>query len=349
MLRSVAGAVLLSMGVALGALLAWEPAPPVPGADAFRSEAVAIGASTYTGEFSAPFEVEWSTPATVLAPVGSAGVVTRSACVAGGVVRNGDAVIQIDGIDRLAFASTIPFFRALAEGDQGEDVDELRRVLAVAGDPGTPFDARLADAVATLNVTTGRPGAGPAFDPSAIVFLPSDPLPVGSCDAAVGTAVAAGEPILTAASTPVALRITVDPADVAVGPMVGTLNGTTFELAAAGDDRTLVATDPSVVAGLGLTPPLEGTAAPPAEIAVALATPVDAAIVPASALLATGDRTCLLTGTPDDFELRPVVVLDARLGRVEVAPAAGADDEPLAGTVVTGAAEAAGDRSCPEP
>ena len=55
----------------------------------------------------------------------------------GSTTNAGDAMFAINGRDAIAEPGNLPFFRSLVPGDQGDDVVELKQILAAAGDyPG---------------------------------------------------------------------------------------------------------------------------------------------------------------------------------------------------------------------
>jgi hypothetical protein len=56
----------------------------------------------------------------------------------GATAKAGDQLFALDGRDAIAEPGTVSFFRALGPGDQGDDVLQLKKILAAAGDnPGT--------------------------------------------------------------------------------------------------------------------------------------------------------------------------------------------------------------------
>ena len=103
---------------------------------------------------------------------------------------------------RVAFASAQPFYRQIASGDEGEDVAELHRLLVATGaldeEPADPTAATFATtmAIRALAASLGVTGTTSTFDPGWVVWLPSDPFPLGSLKLQVGqTAPPAGAAI----------------------------------------------------------------------------------------------------------------------------------------------------------
>ena len=63
--------------------------------------------------------------------------------------RDGERLFAIDGRDAIAEPGTVRFFRSLNIGDRGDDVLQLKKILAAAGDNPGPMDTLFtrADAV----------------------------------------------------------------------------------------------------------------------------------------------------------------------------------------------------------
>src|SRR6478735_10472993 len=62
------------------------------------------------------------------------GIVTRVHVVENESVRNGAALVDVDGKTISAFSDETPLFRDLTEGDRGPDVSALSRFLVAVGD-----------------------------------------------------------------------------------------------------------------------------------------------------------------------------------------------------------------------
>lgn len=137
--------------------------------------------------------VEWEDPMRALAPPWD-GTVTRvpnrDADAQTYEIRSGDIVITIDGIDRLASASTIPYWRALSLNASGPDVANLQQLLAIAGiydaDVDGEYGPATARAVEALEEELGVPEPDETFDPELIVWLPVEPFIVERLEAELG-------------------------------------------------------------------------------------------------------------------------------------------------------------------
>ena len=93
----------------------------------------------------------------------------------GSRARAGDRLFAIDGRDAIAEPGSVRFFRPLAVGDRGDDVLQLKRILAAAGDnPGamdTVFTEQTRFALAQWQAQHHYPGATPVAPQSVTVSL----------------------------------------------------------------------------------------------------------------------------------------------------------------------------------
>jgi multidrug efflux pump subunit AcrA (membrane-fusion protein) len=87
----------------------------------------------------------------------------------------GKAMFAINGRDAIAEDGTVPFFRSLAAGDQGEDVLQLKKILAAAGDYPGPlnnyFNQQTEFALAQWQAQHHYPNSTPANPESVNVSL----------------------------------------------------------------------------------------------------------------------------------------------------------------------------------
>ena len=69
---------------------------------------------------------------------GDPGAVSSIYTTTGATAHAGDKLFALDGRDAIAEPGTVSFFRPLGPGDRGDDVLQLKKILAAAGDnPGT--------------------------------------------------------------------------------------------------------------------------------------------------------------------------------------------------------------------
>ena len=89
--------------------------------------------------------------------------------------RDGERLFALDGRDAIAEHGTVRFFRSLNVGDRGDDVLQLKKILAAAGDdPGTMdtlFTQQTQFALAQWQAQHHYPGAAPTSPQSVTVSL----------------------------------------------------------------------------------------------------------------------------------------------------------------------------------
>ncbi|MGE0598903.1 MAG: hypothetical protein AB7J35_03645 [Dehalococcoidia bacterium] len=141
------------------------------------------------------------------------GTVTSVTVEPGDRLVDGVVLFQIDGIDRIGFASSVPFYRALSSGAEGEDVAELHRLLVslelLDSPPSEPEVATFAtgQAVADLADQLGAPRTT-TFDPGWVIFLPAEGLVADSVNLKVGQpAPGQGQVIITTPGTVTSARL----------------------------------------------------------------------------------------------------------------------------------------------
>jgi multidrug efflux pump subunit AcrA (membrane-fusion protein) len=93
----------------------------------------------------------------------------------GSRARAGDRLFAIDGRDAIAEPGSVRFFRPLGVGDRGDDVLQLKRILAAAGDNPGPMDTVFTEqtrfALAQWQAQHHYPGATPVAPQSVTVSL----------------------------------------------------------------------------------------------------------------------------------------------------------------------------------
>ncbi len=141
---------------------------------------------------------------------GSSGGSSAPVCIskldvaAGGTVRNGKQLAELDGQPLFALAGPVPAWRDLTPGETGPDVTELQQALASLGyyddgDTAGYYGAATEYAVTLyyehLGYTPPADGGVPAAD---VVFLPSLPATVVAVNGAAGQQ--PGQPFLELAA-----------------------------------------------------------------------------------------------------------------------------------------------------
>lgn len=283
-----------------------ESPPPLEMVVAFREDA---------GRQPVNVSVVWGEPRVVVAPSWF-GLVTGVMVSAGDVVGDGDAVVTVDGVHRVAVASPAPFHRRLASGDRGDDVVMLEEALvrlgylATAGDG--VFRQSTLTAVRALAVDLGVVGTVSGFDPGWLVWLPEDVFEVAEVAVVVGmSAPGQGAPLLHGPRRIAEITLaSFDGAPVSLpgswelelgGVVVSLEDGVpdpehVLELSAALDPQT------DIVSGV-----------------VRLLAPRVVMDVPAAAVVSGGEGlVCVYVPDGDGFVAVPVVLGSGRAGTVEV-------------------------------
>jgi hypothetical protein len=279
------------------------------------------------------------------------GMVTAVDASAGKPLKSGDTVAAINAVRRIAYATKTPFYRTIASGDTGPDVESLNEMLAGLGYmdalPSDPTRATYATSIGIRDLAKalGVPTATTTFDPAWVVWLPASPFTPASLDLvtgeqapAHGTTVATGQSTLTSATLAAANQGTleVDPS----AKWVVVVNDKSFAVDAA---KQAVAS--AALAGLAALLPQPSSSdntgsnvgrggpggANTTSGIVQRATPLDAAAIPSSSVM-TGARGQLCAWVPDGKQYRAVevTVADARAGITDVIAGLHPGDQLLA-------------------
>ena len=103
------------------------------------------------------------------------GLVSAVNSTNGSTTNAGDAMFAINGRDAIAEQGTVPFFRSLVPGDQGDDVLQLKQILAASGDYPGPIDNLFTEqtqfALAQWQAQHHYPNSTPATPQSVTVAL----------------------------------------------------------------------------------------------------------------------------------------------------------------------------------
>ncbi len=131
--------------------------------------------------------IEWATPPPLRAPMWS-GIVQAVYVEPGDVLESGTPVVRIDGTDRLAIRSAMPFSRPLVAGASGDDVGMLHELLSglgISNPGGQQFTSATGVAVAEFNALRGGDSRSRVFDPGSVIWL-SEPMTVAWVDMHIG-------------------------------------------------------------------------------------------------------------------------------------------------------------------
>lgn len=292
-----------------------DPPEPlvVPVEEVLYDEQTGVSVTLHWTEGQALFAPSW------------AGTVGRITVGAGDVVRNGDTIATIDGVDRSMVTTPQPFYRLLGRRESGEDVTWLQDVLVQLGYlDELPTDREtvgfnVLQAIRKLAEDLGVEGRVDAFDPAWFVWMPEDSFPVdrvelqpGGQAPAAGTAVLIGPPTL--------VDVTIQPLE---GGVLRLAPDTPYELVAEAATYPIDPATSSLTAEardrLAMTiPPLldsvSGT--------VRRVDPMPVWAVPSSAIQTEEDgRLCIWRESGAGFRPQPVEVVAGRAGVAFLEPA----------------------------
>lgn len=299
--------------------------PPLEVTAAFREDA---------GRVSVNVSVVWGDAGVVSAPRWF-GLVTGVVVVPGAVVSDGDVLVVVDGVRRVAVVSEAPFHRSLFVNDRGDDVVMLQAVLERFGYLTVSTDGVFRQstlvAVRSWAADLGVPGTVSGFDPGWVVWLPGSGFEVASVNAVVGSpAPGLGEPLLVGAR--VVEELVLSPFDGARVVLPGA-----WELEVSGVVVPLIDGEPDA-AGLAELAAVLHLDTDVISGVVRLAVPRVVMDVPASAVVAGGDGVvCVYRPDGDGYVAVPVVLGSGRGGTVEVVSGLSDGDVVLAnpGDVLT--------------
>jgi hypothetical protein len=280
----------------------------------------------------------WEEGAVVRAP-GWSGVVTAVYVAPGETPVQGQRLVAVDGVDRVAFASASPFYRALESGDEGPDVALLHELLlamglidAVPADPAfLSFATSLA--VEEFNASLGI-AASRVFDPATVVWmaaffaLETVDLEVGAPAPPAGSLIATGPATLVSATLQPqnpAEPITLEP-----GVPYVLVKGSAAEGRFAFDAATLTLPAESLATFTALVEPLTEQA----DALVERETPLQSLAVPSTAIVANaaGALCAWVVDATDGQGYWPVAVTLAgsRAGVTDVVSGLAPGDQVLA-------------------
>lgn len=245
------------------------------------------------------------------------GVVTASSCSVGGTIKSGEIPWSVAGVGLLALHTTVPFYRNLKIGDAGPDVTGLKGELHRL-DPATTATGDLSQAdLAAMNrllTAHGSPPVGSEVKTDRTIWLPQQTVRIASCPGAIGATVSG--PLATTAPTVTAATLDQPPSGLLVeGKRVLMVDGNVFNL----DGTVPQIENPDALAKLLATSTGAAAAATvnsstpvPLQASYALASPIQAATVPASAVLGAAGATCIIDAAG---RTHPVRVVNSQLGR----------------------------------
>lgn len=261
------------------------------------------------------------------------GTVTAVGVSPGDALADGAVLFQVDGVDRIGFASSIPFYRPIATGVEGPDVAQLHRLLVLkAFLDEMPEDPEVATFATGQAVGDFAESLGAArtttFDPGWVVFLPAAGLVAETVSLKVGQqAPAQGQVIITTPGTVTAARLVSgnqEPLNFAPGvEYVAIVDGEEFAVDTA--------TQSIATADLPRLRAPKETERDGIPALTRRKTPLQALAVPSSAVMTNaGGALCVWLPEGNAYRAATVTVAGARAGVTNVASGLNPDDRVLA-------------------
>jgi hypothetical protein len=310
----------------------WDEPPQVLG-ESISAGTAPVGWQSFDDKQTVTVTLAVGPRRALQAPV--TGQVTGFSCTVGTDMVSGQSVVSVDGVPLLDLATAMPLWRDLEVGDRGTDVvalvAELKRLGHLTVESAEVVDAALLAAYATAANQVGMPASalgGGVIRATQVAWLPAPSLPAGSCEAVVGAQVAPGQILVGFEPVIVGARVGPTPAELAPGLRTLMLGTESFGVMDSGE-----ITAPESLGRLGTMAATRealregGSGSVVGQLV--LAEPIDVAVIPPAALVATGASACVVgDGTP-----RAVQVIGSQLGQtfvvfVDEPPAAVAVDPP---------------------
>lgn len=302
----IVGLALASAGVAAGAVLLGGGTPS-SAAEPTGARVAPVSVETYDGLRRTTVTPRLAEPTTLT--LGAAGRVRASSCAPGATIASGTSPLLLDDRPVLALATATPLWRDLDVGSRGPDVAEVQAELARLGHAVAVdgvYGAGTRAAVRTLLAGLGAQRPSGALVMADVVWLPAPEVTVAACEVAVGDQFAGGA-VATVGGGLQALELGGrDPVD----GLVARYGEAT---APVNPDRTV--TDPAFLAAVAASPELDWAREEGAgtfELELALAEPVEVAVVPPAALFGlAGADGCIAA----DGAVLPVRVVASAVGQ----------------------------------
>ncbi len=314
--------VLVAAGV-VGTLLVTQPQVP----DSLEAGESPATAPVTSQEFADSRTVQITLDLTDPVPITSnvSGLVTSDVCEPGLAITSGTSMVSVDGVAVVMLATSIPLWRDLEPGAHGDDVMSLQTELQRLGydieADGYYYWATRQAVGAMLNAAGSDLSSDGVLHLADIMWLPEPSSTVNTCEARVGSELAAGSGVATLPATLESISIANVPTD--LQPGARHLDFGEFTVPTDANSRVTDAAALETVTGSSLYPSLlSEAAADGTSVAWLLDDALPVITVPPQALYdQESNVACVQDGVGTAFA---VTIVSASLGQSLVTMNAGA-------------------------
>ncbi|WP_146085103.1 hypothetical protein [Rathayibacter tritici] len=229
---ATAGIAIFCSGLTAG-ILTTSIEPPIELSPARTIDTAFASASEITDEREVDLQLATSPPTNIVTNRG--GTITELDCRPGAGLESGKSNFALDGQRLLNLATTMPLWRNFSQGDEGDDVRAVKIALQGLGyslSEDATWDSTGSRALRTAfkEIEASPPPDNGSFDQSIIVWIPSTPSAVASCDSALGRQLAPGTSLASLPPTIESASLTASPDEGLPGARVINIEGKEFEL-----------------------------------------------------------------------------------------------------------------------
>ncbi|PJJ63665.1 peptidoglycan-binding domain-containing protein [Compostimonas suwonensis] len=228
------------------AIVAVAVAPTMPGTlqPSRSAESVEVTEQEFVDERTVDVELVRDPGISLSVPL--TGRITRFGCRPGASIASGGSFVSVDGRPLLTLATSMPLWRDLSIGDEGDDVKALQTELARLGYAVTAdgdFGSASLAAVKALFTSIGDAAFDePGLPVSRVMWAPTTTTVISTCIGSLGSSVSSGDALGTVQGIVSSAGITNLPSDLLSGARVLEVDG---QVTSVNDDGTV--TDPGAL------------------------------------------------------------------------------------------------------
>lgn len=291
-LIALLGSLLLGCALTVGVLLSTPTNPPSLDRPT-EPDHIAVSEHPFSDPRTIELEITEIPPMTARAR--TSGTVTVSTCTPGGLLTSGKSDFAINGVRLTNMATSVPLWRSLSLGDEGDDVRALQAELTRLG-ASIEIDGVFGpDSLNAVRRVVPTMGNAMTFDPSQVLWMPLEEERILTCPFQIGQDVSVGDALVEIAGSGASVMMKSVPNDLLAGRrelLIGDLVIPLSESMGLDDtelrQQLLEAPAYKEVKEEGLTSRVPAT--------IRLIAPVNVSSVPPGAVYGSGDALCIATG-----------------------------------------------------